>query len=172
MNQHRIESYMHEIASLLQTYDEQGKQLAQAKATLAILDAAGKQEQAMQLANQLDDIQRVVSAIEAVIARKTKRGDIEGARRLYTDLALRMQTADKLFEAWRSIESTYELTVTLGDFTEEDRAAATAQVALAAKRYETQVALAEQLVPSVVEILTPGSLPATASQPRPALVTG
>lgn len=161
MNQSRIEAYVNELFTLLTTHEDQSKTAAQLKATLSMLDATGKQENAMQAANQLAEIQQVVSVIETVIANKTKRPDTDGARRLHADIAVRMQSADKLFEEWRRIEAAYELAVALKDLEGEDRAKADAQVTKARERYEKQVELGSNLVPSTVELLRPLPVPAT-----------
>jgi len=153
MNQQRIEYYMNELATMLSTYEEQSKQNAQAKATLTMLDAAGKQEQAMQTANQLAESDKVLSVIETVIAKKTKKTDIESARKLYTDIVVRVQNVDKFFEEWRRIEASFELAVTIQELPDDKRSQAEDALSKARERYEQQLALVDALLPSTIELL-------------------
>jgi len=158
MTRGQIVAWFQEAASMMGTVTNVEEQISKLKGALELAEATGDSNQVLGMTNQLHMLQGLRSKMEPALLHRTKTGDVEAARQFLTDMQMRLNQAEELYETWRRTQVRFELAVKLDEFEATGdaptaRAEAEKTIARAKHRYETALELASESIPSSVRLL-------------------
>ena len=155
MSKARIVSWTRKVASVRNTLNNIDEGIDNLKGQLHVASAVENTKQTAAIQTELDRLERDRTKIADSLLSLVNTGEVEGVDTRLTDVSVRMETVDQLFELWRRRLAQYEHCATLDLFVEDDtveegitRTKMTELVEDAKKQYETALQNADNLVPN------------------------